>query len=397
MSKRLKATAKPALLVWARKSASFKLDQAAAKLGVEESDLSAWEAGDAQPTISQLRKLADLYKRPLAVMYLPEPPLTFQPMHDFRRLPDSGSRDYSPELALEMRLAHQRRELALELYEDEGSSPPRFTLGIPANTAAETAGGQLRDALGITLEAQGRWRDSRVAFHGWRGAMEDLGIFVFQATRVESGEASGFAFYADALPFVVVNRKDTWGRRVFSLLHELAHLMIHQSGVSDLESGGARAPRDQAVEVYCNQVAAAALMPKEAFLSEGIVAGHPAAPREWSDADIVALAANYGVSRESVVRRLLSFGRTTEAFYQRKRAEYAREYAATRARDKAKRGDKGIPRNMPLETVASAGRPLVRMLLNQYHSDRLSLAEISGYLGVKARHLPGIERTLGLA
>lgn len=396
MTKRLKATINPAVLVWARKSASYQTATAAAKLGIEEDVLLTWEKGDDQPSIPQLRKLADLYKRPLAVMYLPEPPLAFQALHDFRRLPDTGVRGYSPSLAYEVRLAHERRQLALDLLAEDGDEPPKFTLTTTITTPVETAGAAVRKALGVDYNTQANWRDTRVAFHAWRAGIEELGILAFQASRIDSDEASGFAFYGTTLPFVVVNRKDVWGRRVFSLLHELAHLMLHQSGVSDLEAEGHRPPGDQRVEVFCNQVAAAALMPKERFLSEAILQGTGDGPREWPDDTIRALAATYAVSREAVVRRLLTFGRTTEEFYGRKRREYAREFEAKKQRDKEKLGDKGIPRNMPRETVADAGRPLVRMLLSHYHADRLSLAELSGFLGVKARHVPGIEQTLGL-
>lgn len=117
MTKRIKAMINPAVLTWARETAGFDLAAAAAKINVDEEKLAVWEAGDDQPSIPQLRKLAETYKRPLAVLYLPEPPInSFQAMHDFRRLPDLGMRTFSPELTLEIRLAQQRRELALELF-----------------------------------------------------------------------------------------------------------------------------------------------------------------------------------------------------------------------------------------------------------------------------------------
>jgi len=393
MSKRIKATINPDVLEWARTSAAYSVQTAAEKVGVEEEILSAWEAGDDQPSVPQLRKLADLYKRPLAVMYLPERPSTFNPMHDFRRLPDVGLRSYSPELAYEIRTAQQRRQLALELAaDDEGEPFPKFTLETTLITAAENAGQSIRQALGVTFDIQSKWRDNRAAFLAWRLRIEELGVLVFQASRIESSEASGFAYWAEELPFIVVNQKDAPGRRTFSLLHELAHLMLHQSGVSDLIAEGRRPVADEKVEVFCNQVAAAALMPKLQFLSQPEIGRAPDGRREWTDEDIAALARTFSVSREAVVRRLLTLGRTTDDFYRKKRAQYAQEYNASRVREREKQGDKPIPRNMPRETVATFGRPLVRMLLSRYHSDRLSLAELSGFLGVKVRHVPGIEQ-----
>jgi Zn-dependent peptidase ImmA (M78 family)/DNA-binding XRE family transcriptional regulator len=394
VAKRVKATINPDVLEWARTSASYGRAAAAEKLGIEEEALAAWEDGDDQPSISQLRRLATLYRRPLAVLYLPVRPLTFQPMHDFRRLPESGSRPYSPELAYEIRLAQQRRELALELAdEDSDEDFPAFTLKTTLDAVAEDVGRQIRESLSVTFDIQSKWRDTGAAFIAWRTRIEELGVLVFQTTRVESSEASGFAFWAPTLPLIAVNRKDAMGRRLFSLLHELAHLMIHQTGVSELDDGR-RQISDQRVEVFCNKVAAAALMPKLQFLSQPIIGNAPSGRREWSDEDIAALAKTFSVSRESVVRRLLTLERTTDAFYRQKRAQYLQEYAAIQARKRQQEKKKPIRRNMPLETVSSVGRPLIRLLLSQYHSRRLSLSEVSGFLGVKVRHLPRIEDRL---
>lgn len=393
MTTRFKATIQPAVFKWARESARLDIATVAEKLGVEQEIVEAWERGDDKPSIAKLRKAAELFRRPLAVMYLQEPPLSFQPMHDFRRLPEAGGGQYSPELAYEMRLAHQRREIAIEALAESGEQPNPLPFAASLNDNPEVVGSAIRDALGVDYKTQSGWREDRVAFHAWRARLEDQGVLVFQASRVDSSEASGFAYYADVAPFIVVNRKDSWGRRVFSLLHEAAHLALHRSGVSDFDGVGPRNANDQEIEVFCNKIAAATLMPRKRFLSEAILQEHPGR-HEWSDADIAELARTYAVSREAVVRRLLTLGRATEDFYARKRAQYLREYVARKAREKEMRGDQGIPRNMPRETVSDLGRPFVGLLLSQYHADRLSLSELSGFLGVKARHIDGIERAL---
>ncbi|MGD9739706.1 MAG: ImmA/IrrE family metallo-endopeptidase [Bauldia sp.] len=393
---RIKASINPKVLEWARVSAGFSPAEAAGRLNLEEDRLLLWEAGTDAPSIPQLRKLAELYKRPLAVLYLPEPPLTFQPMHDFRRLPDTGSRPFSPGLTLEIRLAQQRRMLALDLFEEAEETPIPFALTAAADEKPDVVGERIRTALGVDYGLQSHWREARVAFTAWRSQIEGLGVLVFQASRVESEEASGFAIWGDPLPAIVVNRKDAYPRRVFSLLHELAHLMLRQSGVSDLEWEGPRPTGDQAIEAFCNATAAAALMPRELFLAEPLIAAHSGGPYAWSDLDVRALATTYSVSREAVVRRLLHFGRTTEAFYSRKRAQFAAEYQQQRAQEREKNKGKKIARDIPRDTLADFGRPLVRQVIDNYHQDRLSLSAVSGYLGIKVKHLPNIERKLGL-
>ena len=103
--------------------------------------------------------------------------------------------------------------------------------------------------------------------------IENIGVLVFQITRVDLEEASGFALAEDMLPALAVNRKDFWSRRGFSLLHEFVHVMLRVSGASDLDVDAARPPEDARVEVFCNQVAAAALMPRAEFLAEAVIVG----------------------------------------------------------------------------------------------------------------------------
>jgi membrane fusion protein, multidrug efflux system len=138
---------------------------------------------------------------------------------------------------------------------------------------------------------------------------------VFQTTRFPSNEASGFAIAAETLPVIAVNRNDALTRRTFSLLHELAHLMIRVSGVSELATDVNRPPEDQRIEVFCNSVAAAALDPRDVLMADARVVAQGTRSTQWTDADIRDLANQFGVSREAMLRRLMTFDRTTEEFY----------------------------------------------------------------------------------
>jgi len=400
MAARVKALANPALIAWARDSAGFTTAEAATKLKIDEAQLLAWEnpAEDSAPSIPQLRKLAALFKRPLAVFYMDEVPKNFTVMRDLRRLPGTGPRRYSPQLQMEIRAANERRELALELLADLAEEIPKFSLSATGKENPEEVGTRIRAAFGVTTDLQHKWRDAygRAGFNAWRNRVEGAGILVFQTTRFPTDEASGFAISADALPVIAVNRKDALTRRTFSLLHEVAHLMLHVSGVSDLETDENRPPEDQKIEVFCNQVAAAALIPQDVLLSDPMVKSHGRRAADWSDAEISELARQFNASREALLRRLLTFEMTTNEFYQAKRAQYLAEYLAAKARQKQESADDEMKRNMPQETVSNFGRPLVRMLLGNYYQDRLTLSEVSGYLGLKVKHIPKLEQAAGL-
>jgi Zn-dependent peptidase ImmA (M78 family) len=401
MAARTKALVTPALIKWARETAGFATVAAAAeRLKIDEAKLAAWEdaTSDDAPSIPQLRKLAALFKRPLAVFYLQEAPPRFDVMRDLRRLPGTGARHYSPALQLEIRATNERRELAAELVADLQETSAKFTLAATLGEDAEQVGKRIREALGVTRELQMTWRDNdgRTGFNGWRGRIEDLGVLVFQTTRFPSDEASGFAIAAETLPVIAVNRNDTLTRRTFSLLHELTHLMIHVSGVSDLETDEKRPPEDQRIEVFCNHAAAAALIPKDLLLAEPRVTALGPRSTRWTDSEVSDLARQYNVSRESLLRRLLTFDRTTDDFYKQKRAQYITAYLAHLEQKRKQSAGVEIKRNMPQETVSNFGRPLVRMVLGNYYQERITLSEVSGYLGLKVKHIPKLEQVAGL-
>lgn len=399
MASRVKALINPAIVTWARETAGYGVAQAAKKLGIDEARLLDWESADPEefPSIPQLRKLAALFKRPLAVFYLRESPPRFEVMRDLRRLPGTGPRAYSPAVQLEIRAANERRELALELAGDLEQQIPKFTLSANLSDDAEKVGARIRAAVEINTDLQTKWRDQdgRAGFNGWRMRIEELGVLVFQTTRFPSEEASGFAIYAESLPVIAINRNDALPRRTFSMVHELAHLMIHVSGISDLETDESRPPEDQRIEVFCNLVAAAALMPKEAVMAHPRVVAQGVRSDKWTDSELSDLARQFNVSREAMLRRLLTFDRTTLEFYRRKREQYLAEYLATKERKKELAADAEIKRNMPQETISNLGRPFVRMLLGNYYQDRMTLSDVSGYLGLKVKHIPKLEKVAG--
>ena len=174
MTARVKAIIKPELLLWARTSAGLDQYEAAHRLKINEHRLVAWENGDDAPSIPQLRNLAAVYKRPLAVFYLQNVPVDFQVLRDLRRLPGVGLRYFPSSLQIEIRRASQNRELALELLEalDEQISPCALT--THRNEDPEAIGQRIRMALGVTDAVQAKWSDDRNAFKAWQLRIEQM-------------------------------------------------------------------------------------------------------------------------------------------------------------------------------------------------------------------------------
>jgi transcriptional regulator with XRE-family HTH domain len=180
---RVEATPTPSVLIWARMTAGMSVEVAAQRAAVRVEQLVSWEDGTARPTIPQLRKLASIFHRPLAVFYLPEPPTRFQVMHDFRLLSSENvPPESSPKLSYEIRKAFDRREWTLELMEDMDESPPPFEINASSREGIEQVANRLRMALGVSVAAQSSWRSDNDAFKQWRLLLERCSMRVAFAT-----------------------------------------------------------------------------------------------------------------------------------------------------------------------------------------------------------------------
>ncbi|MEX0903921.1 MAG: ImmA/IrrE family metallo-endopeptidase [Pseudohongiellaceae bacterium] len=391
--KSVKALVKREILVWARESAGFNLDEVERSSAL--SKVRDWESGNAKPTINQLRLLAKKYKRPLAVFYLQERPTDFQVISDFRRLPETDSQRVSPALHLQIRAAQERREIALDLLAEMGEDIPQIPLSASLNDDPEEVGARVRSLLRVTEADQYSWRSNREAFNAWRAHIELLGVLVFQMDNVPTGEASGFALSEMQLPTIAVNRKDVLSRRTFSLLHEFAHLLMAASGISEFYIDVERSAEAQQIEVWCNAVAAAALIPAKMFMGADIVKDHDRATETWSDIEISELAHAFNMSKVSIVRRLLTLQLTSRGFYQFKEEQYAEEYADYLIRKKAEDSKKEFGgKNMTNEAMSLLGRNFVRMVIEPYRDQKITLSEASSYLNLKTRHISNVEKAL---
>jgi Zn-dependent peptidase ImmA (M78 family) len=375
---RNEAIIKPELLVYAREESGFSLEAAADKIPVKPARLLACEQGKERLTINQLRSAGNVYKRPLAFFFLPQPPPKTQTLRDFRRLADEASEDESPALRHEVRRARYRRQVSLDLYDALGEEPPRFTATTSLSTKPDNVANKIRELLDVSQEKQYSFRSEREAFNQWRTAIEDKGVLVFQAANVKHIEMRGFSISEDILPVVVVNIKDAPQARLFTMLHELTHIMLRTGGLCTLEE-------HQNIEVFCNKVAGAALVPQEWLLNEKVIKDRGPQP-EWDEAIIKMLAHRYSVSREVIVRRLLIANYATHSFYQRKHEEYRRESEHYEPQNK-----EGFA---PPDVLALsyAGRKFVQLVLDSYHQEKITTSDVSDYLEVKVRHFENIER-----
>jgi Zn-dependent peptidase ImmA (M78 family) len=387
MGKKTEALIKAELLIWARESARISIGEAARKLKIIPEKLEDWETGKSRPSMSQLRKLGELYQRPIAVFYLPEKPLDFKPLRDFRRIPDMlGYRD-ERKINFNIRSSAYKREIALRLSEELYGSVPDFQYKISLTEDPEEIGNYIRKVLMIGNDTQSSWKEEYEAFNAWRSAIENLGVLIFQCTDVDLYDMRGFSICEYPLPAICLNIKDSVRGRIFTLLHEFCHLMLHVGGICDIDEDFERYDDEQNMEIFCNHVAGAALIPKSALLN--VIEG--AAIDQWSDEELTILSKQFKTSKEVVLRRILICGLTSQQFYKVKRHEFEEEYKRLRK----KKSTGFVPYYKKI--IFRSGIPFIRLVLNGYHQEKITSRDLSDFLDVNLKHIPRIESATKMA
>ena len=259
----------PKILRWARETAGLTLEGAVDKLRLNPTKgasaverLAALEAGDDLPTRPMLVRMAKQYRRPLLVFYLSTPPRRGERGRDFRTLPDDHSVADHALLDALIRDVHARQSMVRAVLEDEDEAAllsfvgsKSMSDGLPAVLSS------IRDALQVSvLEFRGK-ASPREAFALLRRRAEEAGVFVLlmgnlgsHHTAIDLETFRGFALADEVAPFVVINDQDSQAAWSFTLIHELTHLWLGETGVS-----GARA--ELAIERFCNDVASEFLLP----------------------------------------------------------------------------------------------------------------------------------------
>ncbi len=381
MPQRVKANINAHVLVWARHTAGYVLEEAARKIGISPEKLQAWEVGEDKPTLRQLKIVANIYKRPTALFYRSTTPPGPPDITDFRVLPAIGLK-YTPRLIFEIRRAFQRRAVAMELTEQLGEIPVVFSLQADMSESPDSLASRIREVLGVTLTAQVSWHDHYTALRSWISAIERLGILVFHVKNIELTQMRGFSISERPFPVIGINSKDSPRGRIFTLLHELVHIVLQSGGVCDLQETDS-----ESIEAYCNRVAGEVLVPRDALLHEKTVVEN-GWNTVWEDWRLKLLADRYMVSQEVILRRLLTFGKTTRFFYNQKREEYEEIYRRERAE-----GGGPVPQYRLI--LRDNGPAFTSLVLSAYHNEVISSRDMSNFLGgIKLDHIGRIERAL---
>lgn len=360
------------LVAWARKRAGLTLNEAEQKFR----HIAAWEDGSALPTYPQLESMADEFKLPIAVFFFPEPPRMPPIRESFRTLPDTEFERLPKAVRFLLQKAKAFQLNLVELTQGVNPAPRQIArdLRFRDNVTPERMAARVREYLGITVETQSAWRDDDSALKAWRGVLQAVGIFVFK-DAFRTDDFFGFSLYDSTFPLIYVNNSATKTRQIFTLFHELGHILFHTSGIDtpDDEYIPVLPERDRRVEVLCNSFAAHFLVPEDAFARAVTEIRHDAAAAEQ-------LAAFFHVSRETIYRKFLDRLWITQA-------EYHRAVNAWNAQRQEGSGGG----NHYHTKIAYLGREYIELAFRQYYQNKIDDEQLADYLDTKPKNVGTLE------
>jgi len=386
MAVSIPADVNPALLKWARDQSGYSLRELAKAIGVSDDRIQAWEQGERRPTVRQIQTLAKRLRRPFGVFFLPQPPVVAALATEYRRLPSVHPGDETPEFRMAVRVMLQRRDVAAELLEELGQRMPEFGIRAALSESATTVGQRIRAALGIPVERQLAWHDEWEAWRAWRGAVENVGVLVFQFPKVSLEQARGVLLPRVALPVIGINAKESApGARAFSLLHELVHLSLALSKEERTALLDTRPDVEWAdVERFADEAAGEALVPTDAVRKMAL-RGRP--PDGWDGGSVRSLAARFRVTPAAMAVRLQTAGLMSWDEYRRWRSAWDAYVATLKPRH-------GGPTTPAEKALSRGGRPYAQLVLEAFDLGRITAVDASRHLDLRFDHVDSLRHEL---
>lgn len=380
----------PEILVWARETAGYELSEAARRLGLTdgkastgEEKLAAYERGEKEPSRPLLLKMSKQYRRPLLTFYLDTPPKRADRGEDFRTLHRAVDPSENGMVDALVRRIKARQEMLREALVSEQDHEPLAFIG--SYSLAQGVNGlvnQIRTASGFDLAMYRSKHSQEEAFQYLRERIENIGIFSVLVGNLGSHHTNlsaeifrGFAIADPIAPFVVINNQDAKSAWPVTLLHEVAHLWLGQTGIS-----GAAAERE--VERFCDRVASELLVPETeiatAFSAESLRSFESAA-------DVIGrFAGERKVSSTLVAFRLMDIGALSQGLFRRLGAFFYEKWKSHKEsqKQKAKENDGG-PSYFVVKRMQN-GKALMRASERLMRSGELSTTQAAIVLGVRA-------------
>lgn len=314
----MKIAIEPKMLVWARQRAKLDLGGLIKRFP----KLRDWENGAVQPSLKQLEAFAKITHAPIGMLFLPVPPLEQLPIPDFRTMGTATLLQPSIDLLETIYICQERQAWYQDYMRMQGEASLDYVGSVKMGTNVVKIAETIRQFLDFDLLQRGQIKTWEEALRLFKAQIENKGILVMSSgvvgnnnrRKLDPQEFRGFALVDKFAPLIFVNSNDTKSAQMFTLAHELAHVWIGKSGVSDSQVGVIPDQRNNHAEYWCNQVASELLVP----LSDLEKHYH-------TNVTIEELARRYKVSTLVVLRRIYDLGKINrETLWDKYRDELAR-------------------------------------------------------------------------
>ncbi|MCZ6802415.1 MAG: XRE family transcriptional regulator [Proteobacteria bacterium] len=377
----------PPALRWAREEIGLTLEKAVAKTKFDIAQLQKWEDGEEKISLPQAKKLAEKYKVSLPFLYLKNIPKDhqFEKLIDFRR--DNEKHFYSDRLCLAIKTARSRQEWMSNILQTEGKQPLNWLGAFDVETDAETIAIECKNWLNVNSAEIAQLKDGKEALAYWISKVENKGVLVavnhtHSAYRVDRKEYSGLVLHDDYAPLILLNPQDNPSRRIFTLIHELSHLLLKQDSSISLINFRMNYSEYDVIEVLCNKIASTILVDKEFIKNNWSVEKAPID-------SINFFTHQFNISHSAIAVAVKTLGLISQNSLDEILNFYDEQYRKNLSKPQ---GGRTVPDK---QTLDRCGRLLTTQVLNAYEQGSINASEVYDVLGMKLKYLGALSKRLG--
>jgi Zn-dependent peptidase ImmA (M78 family) len=366
----------PDILRWAREFSGKTIVECHEKFGAKK--YNDWENGADQPKYNELQKIGLFFHKPIAVFFFSKPPQFKSIKASFRTLPDTIMTFNSKTISM-LELGRIMQLNLSELHDGINPSSNLITqYHFSDKSSIKSTASELRLLLNVNLKEQQKFNSFDVAFEHWRDVFFNVGVYVFK-NAFKNDNISGFCIYDDMFPVIYVNNSLSFTRQIFTLFHEMYHLISSISGVDFLDDSKYADIKQNSIERRCNEFAGAFLVPDEDFL-------YQTKDKIIDDNNIEILANLYSVSREVILVKLVQNNLITNEIYHNIYNTINNDNFRNIRNDDKSQNRGG---NYYNTQMSYKGHHYIKLVYKSFYSNKITLPQLAQYMSMK---IPAIKK-----
>ena len=375
----------PKVARWARERVGVSQAQLADALGADPQEIEAWERGQTRPPFGKAQDLAKTLKVSFGFLFLSEPPPEKTPIPDLRTVIEGRTAKLSPDFLELLNDVLVKHEWYRGYLEDQEAEKLAFVGKFRVVDSVETVSADLRSFLSV--------EQNRRTSYTWDEFLRQLsrtaeaqGILVMRSgivrgntrRKLSVNEFRGFVISDELAPLVFINGRDSKAAQIFTLVHELVHIWINRSGISNPDPKQTPDEKKNAIERFCNSATAEVLVPQRDFLQS--------LPAAFNDQAVQRLAAHYRVSTIVILRRAYELGAITrnDFFDLLEKEQQKQKEWEEKEEEEVSPGGGNFYVTLPVRN----SRRFTETVLGALQAERVSYREAARLLGVKTATLP---------